>query len=219
MIEATSQRGSNVAWFSFVFREYTWQRKKQQWWESLTVSPLGPVVPWGPGSPLSPFSPCSPGGPIRPIIPGCPFSPLAPGSPRRPSKPGGPWERTTYAVNKTTQEAELHHHLSLAIIWVFNMMKLLSYKRSRRSLLASRAWRTLFTLEEKEGTIWSSLKFGHHGKYNIRNLQRRKMDNWPVQRHCNSDSLSPLTVVTLKYAINITEFNLFGLLYSALQST
>lgn len=58
-----------------------------------------------------------------------------------------------------------------------------------------------------------------NGKYNIKNLQRRKMDNWPVQRHCNSDSLSPLTVVTLKYAINITEFNLFGLLYSALQST
>jgi len=36
----------------------------------LTVSPLSPEVPCGPGSPLSPFSPCSPGGPMSPIRPG-----------------------------------------------------------------------------------------------------------------------------------------------------
>lgn len=38
----------------------------------LTLSPLLPGVPCGPGRPLSPFSPCSPGGPIRPISPGWP---------------------------------------------------------------------------------------------------------------------------------------------------
>lgn len=39
----------------------------------LTLSPLPPGEPWGPGRPLSPFSPCSPGGPIRPIKPGWPY--------------------------------------------------------------------------------------------------------------------------------------------------
>lgn len=38
----------------------------------LTLSPLGPEEPAGPGRPLSPFSPCSPGGPMSPIRPGWP---------------------------------------------------------------------------------------------------------------------------------------------------
>lgn len=46
-----------------------WRLKAKKW---LTLSPLPPGVPCGPGRPLSPFSPCSPGGPIRPISPGWP---------------------------------------------------------------------------------------------------------------------------------------------------
>lgn len=62
-----------------------WPQWKGKWakrwprgpmWEQnhqlLTLSPLPPGEPWGPGKPLSPFSPCSPGGPIRPIKPGWP---------------------------------------------------------------------------------------------------------------------------------------------------
>lgn len=55
-------------------------KKKKEFWaptgyrkhQLLTLSPLLPEVPCGPGRPLSPFSPCSPGGPIRPISPGWP---------------------------------------------------------------------------------------------------------------------------------------------------